>query len=93
MEFNGQIITFENISYEKNELNEKQNENVAEQSYVNCEFLQKDDDLILINNNDYDFTNDYFREERVRKNKEKHTNKIKTFNELNDRRYSIHVEL
>ena len=28
LEFNGQIIPFENISYEKNELNEKQNENV-----------------------------------------------------------------
>ena len=40
--------------------------------------------MILINNDDCDFTNDYFREERVRKNKEKFTNKIKTFNEIND---------
>ena len=40
--------------------------------------------MILINNDDCDFTNDYFREERVRKNKEKPTNKIKTFNEMND---------
>ena len=39
--------------------------------------------MILINN-DWDITNDYFREERVRKNKEKPTNKIKTFNEIND---------
>ena len=59
----------------KNELNEKQNENVAKQSCVNCEFLQKDEDLILINNDDCDFTSDYFRDERVRKNKEKPTNK------------------
>ena len=85
MEFNGQIIPFENISYKRNELyelNEKQNENVAQQSYVNCEFLQKDS--ILINNNDCDFTNDYFRDECIRKNKEKPTNKIKTFYEIND---------
>ena len=84
LEFNGQIILFHNISYEKNELNQKQNENVAKKSHVNCEFLQKDEDLILINNDDYDFTNDYFREKGVRKNKEKHTNKIKTFHEIND---------
>ena len=81
LEFNGQIIPFENISYEKNELKEKQNENVAQQSYVNCELLQKDEDLMLINNDDCDFTNDYFREERVGINKEKPTNKIKTFYE------------
>ena len=87
MEFNGQIIPFENISYERNELyelNEKQNENVAQLSYVNCEFLQKDEDLILINNDDCDFTKDYFRDERVRKNKEKPISKIKTFYEIND---------
>ena len=40
--------------------------------------------MILINNDDCEFTNDYFREERVRKNKEIPTNKIKTFNEIND---------
>ena len=87
LEFNGQIISFDNISYDRNELyelNEKQIKDVAEQSYVNCKFLQKDDDLILINNDDCDFTNDYFREERVRKNQEKSTNKIKTFNEINN---------
>ena len=84
MKFNGQIIPFENICYEKNELNEKQNENVAKQSYVSCEFLLKDKGLIIINNDDCDFTNDYFRDERVRKNKEKPTNKIKTFYDIND---------
>ena len=74
MEFNGRIIPFENISYKKNELyelNEKQNEDVAKQSYVNCEFLQKHEDFILINNDDCDFTNDYFRKKvlgKIKKN-------------------------